>query len=50
MLQCNFRTFGFGVQYRTVFLIVYNFVYKRSVYFLLVDNYRLQYLLENYIT
>ena len=26
------------VPYRTVFLIVYNFVYKHSVYFLVVDN------------
>ncbi len=34
------------VPYRTIFLIVYNFVYKHSVYFLVVDNYRLQYLLQ----
>ncbi len=33
-----------------VFLMVYNFVYKHSVYFLVVDNYRLKYLLQNYIT
>jgi len=39
------------VPYRTeLFLIVYNFVYKHSAYFLVVDNYRLQYLLQNYIT
>ena len=28
------------VPYRTVFLIVYKFVYKHSVYFLVADNYK----------